>query len=378
MRNWHGRISALFVCALAPFLFWNILHWPIWLPLPLSVLSVGSMVVLMTGRRRQYWGPQAPLTNPSAFVSEVPPMAPVLQELRLQDVALPSLLADYEFFLSATVHWYVSPYTPTMLHANPSGLAIAAILGRAQEVSRREHPSQGDGARYRISSALGTTELDVTGRVVAYATDVALHLAEEDRDRLRELAQYRKAEQAWEHQRRYERNRRAYIGDEVLRTPSSAVVWWLALHAEEVEKATTMISPLVLLSAAANDMDVPEPYRQFLNQSEPTSAVQLPDEEPPSAFLPRPVVPDDALISRIHGVMEDLGIVEGSDEWTVLLHRIARSAEAADRTEAAQRIRQHLDEERSGRSLFLVDDQDDGSDPASAFVEDTRVDPPTA
>jgi hypothetical protein len=377
LRNWRGRISALFVCALALFLSGNVLHWPIWLLLLLSVFSVGSAVALMAGRRRHHWFPQPP-PDPSAFVPEGPPMEPVLQELRLQDATLPSVLADYEFFLSATVHWYVSPYTPTMLHAYPSGLAVAAILGRAQEVSRQEHPSHGDGARYRISSALGTPELDATGRVVAYATDVTLHLAEEDRDRLRELAQYRKAEQVWEHQRRYERNRRAYIGDEVLRTPGSAVVWWLALHVEEVERATTMISPLVLLSAAANDMDVPEPYRQFLKQSEPTPDVQLSADEPPSAHVPHPVVPDDALISRIHGVMGDLGIVEGSDEWTVLLHRIARSAEAADRTEAAQRIRQDLGEERSGRSLFLVDDQAEGSDSVSEFAEDTMATPPTA
>ncbi|MFC1431024.1 hypothetical protein ACEZDB_10210 [Streptacidiphilus sp. N1-3] len=298
----------------------------------------------------------------------------MLQEVRLRDVALPSMLADYEFLLSATIHWYASPFAPTTIHANPAGLSIAAILGRAQAVSCGEHPAHGEGARHRIANALGTLEPDDTGRVVAYATDVVLDLAVADQDRLRELAELRKAEETWEHQRQYERNRRAYIGDEVLRTPGSAVVWWLALHDEEIERATQMISPLVLLSAAANGMEVPEPYRQFLNPPATSPGVHLPVEEPPTAFARRPEVPDDALISRIHELMEDLGIVEGSDEWTVLLHRIARSAETSDRTEAAQRIRQDLGEAHSGRPLHLVDDS--GSDPD--FDEDASAPPPTA
>jgi hypothetical protein len=55
----------------------------------------------------------------------------------------------------------------------------------------------------------------------------------------------------WEHQRKYEQNKRAYLGRDVLKDPGSAVVWWLARNDDHVEKTVQAIGLLAQLSSAA-------------------------------------------------------------------------------------------------------------------------------
>ncbi len=79
-------------------------------------------------------------------------------------------------------------------------------------------------------------------------------------DRYRELL----LEDVWERERDHERRKRAYLGDDVLQSTGSAVVWWLAQHDNDVEGAVRLIGALAELSAAANDAEVPELFRYLV------------------------------------------------------------------------------------------------------------------
>lgn len=75
---------------------------------------------------------------------------------------------------------------------------------------------------------------------------------------------YGTAQAIWEHERKYEQNKRAYLRGDVLKDPGSAVVWWLTRNDDHVEKTVQDIGLLAQLSSAANNTDVPETFQQFL------------------------------------------------------------------------------------------------------------------
>lgn len=110
------------------------------------------------------------------------------------DVALPSAVNDYDFQFSATVHWRPT-VGATVRHANPSGLAVDAILARAQEITKDEHPSRADVVTHQLAAVLGLAERDSTGAVKAWAEQIQLVLPEVDQVRLRKCSDLRKA---WE------------------------------------------------------------------------------------------------------------------------------------------------------------------------------------
>ncbi|MFJ8847627.1 hypothetical protein ACIRFF_32535 [Streptomyces cyaneofuscatus] len=100
---------------------------------------------------------------------------------------------------------------------------------------------------------MGVPLSDRSGRVKAPAADVTLPLAPADRERLRKLNDLRKDEELWEYERQHERNKRRHLGDDVLKSAGSAVVWWLARHENEIEKAVDMTGPLAQIVSAANE-----------------------------------------------------------------------------------------------------------------------------
>jgi hypothetical protein len=102
---------------------------------------------------------------------------------------------------------------------------------------------------------------------------VALRLSEDDEVRLRTMTQLRKQEQVWDAERAVERTMRAYLRDEVLESPGSAIVWWLARHPDQVEDSARLIGPLAQLSAAARGTPVHELVPDFL----PRQAIDSPD-----------------------------------------------------------------------------------------------------
>ncbi|MFB7928722.1 hypothetical protein ACFC4C_06400 [Streptomyces sp. NPDC056039] len=360
----HRFPSLLFValCGLAPAVLGNLLHWSVWLWGFMCMVTVsGSLLLVMTvlsGDRSS----AAPY-EPGEPEPPAAPTEPPYQETRVVDAALPSAAADYDFLFSATVWW-----RPTPDHAGrPDGaspaLAVSSVVSRALEVVCREEPSRASFARLLLEGELGIPLPDRSGRVKALAADVTLTLAPADRERLRKLSNLRKDEEIWEHERQHERNRRRYLGDDVLKSAGSAVVWWLARHENEIEKAVDMIGPLAQIAAAANDEEVPELFRHLLvppvgARSEATVGGPLWDghREGGGTFDREEEV---GVSDRLLLLLAAVGLKPDMDGYTVFVHRVVRSLEAEGLDEAAEEIR---------RTLLLA--PDDGEAPEGGHSDE--------
>ncbi|MFJ4684491.1 hypothetical protein [Streptomyces sp. NPDC088789] len=335
----HRFPSLLFValCGLAPAVLGNSLHWSMWLWGFVSMVTIsGSLLLVMTvlsggGASAEPDEPGEP--EPPAAPTEQP-----YQETRVVDAALPSAAAGYDFLFSATVWWRPFPeHTERSDGAFPA-LAVSSVMSRALAVVRHEEPGRAGFARYLLDGELGVPLPDRSGRVKALAADVTLTLAPADRERLRKLNDLRKDEEVWESERQHERNKRRYLGDDVLKTAGSAVVWWLTRHENEIEKAVEMIGPLARIAAAANDEEVPELFRHLL--------------VPPVADSPwdghgrGDVVfdreEDVGVSDRLLLLLAAAGLKPDMDEYTVLTHRVMRSLEMTGLDEAAEEIRRNL------------------------------------
>ncbi|MEV0534656.1 hypothetical protein [Kitasatospora sp. NPDC050463] len=323
------------------------------------------------------------------------PAAPVevpYQEARVENVALPSGVPDYDFVFSATVRWRPLPQVSGLVHTNLGGLAVDTVLARAKAVTEREHPARPDLVWYRLAGVLGLAEQDASGLVVAMAEKIALRIPEADQARLDQMAEVRKTAELWEHELRHERTRRAYLGEDVLKSTGSAVVWWLARNSEEVQQTVDMIGPLAQLSAAANDQAVDVLYRHMVAGADVAEAAaqlfsgetggaasaatdRVAGAEPgadagawsgaepgklwsapgpwPTPTIPEPSAGPDGqpdgprrgpvVVGPLNDLMDDVDI-SGEDERTVYAHRIARLTEAMGRPEGADLIKASLAE----------------------------------
>ncbi|MFE2495976.1 hypothetical protein ACFXKX_25410 [Streptomyces scopuliridis] len=346
----HRSPNLLFVtlCGLAPAVLGNLLHWSAWLWGFMSMVTAsGSLLLVLTvlsnGRA------SADPYEPGEPGEPEPPAAPTeqpYQETRVVDAALPSAADGYDFLFSATVWWRPVPDHADRPDVASPALAVSSVVSRALEVVRREEPGRASFARYLLEGELGVPLPDRSGRVMALAPDVTLTLAPADRERLRKLNDLRKDEEIWEYERQHERNKRRYLGDDVLKSAGSAVVWWLARHENEIEKAVDMIGPLAQIAAAANDEEVPELFRHLLvppvvARSEATVGGPLwdgPGQGGGTFDREEEVGVSDRLLLLLAAV----GLKPDMDEYTVFVHRVVRSLEAAGLDEAAEEIRRTL------------------------------------
>ncbi|MFJ9607476.1 hypothetical protein ACIRS1_14175 [Kitasatospora sp. NPDC101176] len=346
-------------------------RWPVWLwGVPAAVALV--LAVLLASARSPVPEPDpepGPEPEPwPEFETVAAPAEPPWEETRVDGVALPSRVPDYDFHFSATVWWRPIPNTTGLVHADPAGLAIETVLARARQVTELEVPERLDLVRHRLNGVLGTQRPDASALVEAMGGRVDLRLSEDDRTRLGKLSEVRKSEEVWEHERRQEQSRRAYLGDDVLKSPGSAVVWWLARHDDKVREAVDMIGPLAQLSAAANDEDVDGLYEHlvpypaprpvpFLDAVAPTPGRREDDGDdgdeggPPDR--PGPTEPTGptrgpAVVGPLTELLDDVDLVTDSPERTVYLHRVAQATDAAGRSEQARLIRESLLGDGSG------------------------------
>lgn len=340
----RGAPLLLFValCGLAPAVLGNLLHWSAWLWGFMSMVTTsGALLLVMTlpGGGRVSVEPREP--EPPAA-----PAAQPYQETQVVDASLPSAADGYDFLFSATVWWRpVSGHAGRSDGASPA-LAVSSVLSRALEVVRLEEPGRASFARYLLEGELGVPLPDRSARVEAQAADVTLRLAPADRERLRRMTDLRKDEELWEYERQHERNKRRYLGEDVLKSAGSAVVWWLARHEDEIEKAVGMIGPLAQIAAAANDEEVPELFRHLLVppvgvRSEATVGGPLWDghgQGGETFDLEEEVGVSDRMLLLLSAV----GLKPDMDEYTVFVHRVVRSLQAAGLDEAAEDIRRTL------------------------------------
>ncbi|MGW8727630.1 hypothetical protein ACWGNF_16575 [Streptomyces sp. NPDC055808] len=352
----HRFPTLLFValCGLAPAVLGSLLHWSAWLWSFMSMVTIsGSLLLVMailSGGRAS--------ADPHEPGEPEPPVVPTehpYQETRVVGAALPSAADGYDFLFSATVWWRPFPDHPVRSDGASPALAESSIVSRALEIVRCEEPGRASYARYLLEGELGVLLPDRSGRVKALASDVKLTLAPADIERLQKLNDLRKDEEIWEYERQHERNQRRYLGEDVLKSAGSAVVWWLARHENEIEKAVDMIGPLAQIAAAANDEEVPELFRHLLvppvgTRSEATvGGSQWGGDDQGGGMFDREE--EVAVSDRLLLLLTALGLKPDMDAFTVFVHRVVRSLEAAGLEEAAEEIR---------RTLLLTPDVDEG------------------
>ncbi|MFI2732971.1 hypothetical protein [Streptomyces sp. NPDC018711] len=356
MRPRFPSLLLVALCGLAPAVLGNLLHWSAWLWGFMSMgTASGSLLLVLT-----FLDGGHPQADPYGTEEPEPPAAPTeqpYQETRVIDAALPSAVDGYDFLFSATVWWRPVPdHTGRSDSASPA-LAVSAVVSRALEIVRREQPDRASFARFLLEGELSVPLPDRSGRVMALAADATLTLAPADRERLRKLSDLRKDEEIWEYERQHERNKRRYLGDDVLESPGSAVVWWLARHEDEIEKAVDMIGPLAQIASAANNEEVPELFRHLLvppvdARSEATGSGPLWGDPGPGAG-PFDREAEVGAADRLVLLLAAAGVKPDMDEYTVLVNRFVMSLEMAELYEAADEIR---------RALFPTPDQSDGAD----------------
>ncbi|MFJ6868418.1 hypothetical protein ACIQRS_30095 [Streptomyces termitum] len=323
------------------------LDWPTWIWFLLPTLGAGSLLVDLQLQRSvdtAFPDEEDAGTEP---VDENP-----YRETSVSVVPVLSSVADCPFLFSATISWRFLAPASTEPHGNPGALAVNSLLDRVRRVTSMEHPSHHTFLERELEGVLGAPLPDASGLVTAFATDVRLVLRKKDQDYLEELDSLKKAISAWESRREHERNLREYLGDDVLQSPGDAVVWWLARHDDQIERAVEMIAPLTVLSAAANNEQPPERYRNFLSgaghDAEPETGTgfghpEPVDDEPAPVHTAEDAAPPEAdqRASQEHlsAWMDGLGFEGGTAERAAFLHRIAVISEAAGRTDAAENIR---------------------------------------
>ncbi|MFI7239556.1 hypothetical protein [Streptomyces cyaneofuscatus] len=349
---------------------------PLWLWFLLPALMAGALLIDMRVSRAEGARPTAPDEGESA--PEPPPEVPY-QETSIVVVPVQSAVEDCPFLFSASVWWRPGGRFAASSHGNPAALAATSVLQRVQSMTLTEDPGRCTFLERSLEGLLGTPALDDSGLVETFATDIRLVLRRKDQEHLDELDGLRKAMGSWESRRQHERNLREYLGEDVLRSPGNAVVWWMARHDDQIERAVDMIAPLTVLSAAANDEEIPEEYQDLFRgrgkpvEGEPMSGFGHPEpggrQAPPGHGPVRSAAGQEPPVTDSLAAWLDVeGFTDGSDETRVFLDRLARMSDAAGRPEAAENIRRHL--RRA--------DHEGGRPPADPFEEAGTENPPSA
>jgi hypothetical protein len=284
----------------------------------------------------------------------IPPPAPEpqpsVQMVALQGVNLPSAVPDYEFMFDATVYWRSVGNPTATMHVRPGARGIDAIIQRAAAVAATEQPGMAIRLQHRLNDVLGVVEHDQSGRIEAWADNVRTNLFDADAQRLRALADIRKDKAVWEHQRRFECDRRGYLTDDVLRSTGSALVWWLSRNETEVTGAVDLIGTMARLSAAARDEDVPDLFRHLLDPSllPPSEQEQNPFALVGGDGAGQPLTLDFSQFtgtrSPVDLVTALMGALGLDDEQRALFAaRVAAGVASTGKVDTAEQIRQRFD-----------------------------------
>lgn len=352
MSSGHKTVTVFLtlICGLILTIVGFCTQWPLWAwPTAAFALIATPVAALRLATRHQ--DPFAPeyLQEPDR------PLPPVeRRELRITDVALPSQLDDYDFLLSATVRWCPVAAPAHSPPVNQSGLAVEAVLERAGRITELRHPSRGSLVQHELNGALATMQEDIAGRVQAMAMEVTLTLSDQDQVRLAKLAAVRKDEAVWEHERKYEQNRRAYLGGDVLRSTGSAVVWWLHKNDDRVDKTVKDLGLLAQLTSAANNEDISERLRHLV----PSLSGQGPEEPQASdpSYRPGPHFPgwapqgaasqppqESDIVHAFSQLLRAAGLSVDDAETTLLAEQVASTLAHRD-MDQAEELRRHFEE----------------------------------
>ncbi|MFM9367656.1 hypothetical protein [Streptomyces sp. Da 82-17] len=345
-------------------------EWPLWAwPTAFGLLLAGTAAALALFRQKPPLIPYEHQYEPEAPLPQVERW-----ECVIRNVALPSRSEDYDFLFTATVRWIPQDTSDDAPGINARGLAVDAVLERARRITQQEAPHRSSLVQHRLNGELATMELDGSRRVAAMAEQVQLTLSDADRERLEKLATVRKNEAVWEHERKWEQSKRAYLGEDVLKSPGSAVVWWLAKNDEKVDKTVSDIGLLAELSAAANDSPVPEDFHRFVPglsvPESPTPAEEAyapwpseaaPDDDygpwpseaaPDEEHTPHPPRPTTAE-EYADVLIRHCGLGEDDPRLTLYVKRLSQAADAAGLHDVREALLRWLDRPQGG---YFADD----------------------
>ncbi len=246
-----------------------------------------------------------------------------------------------------------------------------AVIERARVVTSCREPFRSSLVQHELSGALGVMELTPGGHIRVMALEVVLILPEEDQQRLHRLAAIRKSEELWEHERNYERNKREYLGGDVLRNTGSAVVWWLAKNDDHVEKAVKDIGLLARLTSAANNEEVAEPFRHLVPEAFPPFTLPEPESaafgEPFAGAAPSSPSQEDPVEPTLAEAFTDFvrrrGGTPGDKECLLVAEQVAMAIEGWDE-DTAHEIRRRFTGQPAAAGA-----SPNGSDPASPSFE---------
>ncbi|MFI6684385.1 hypothetical protein [Streptomyces sp. NPDC050485] len=317
------------------------LQWPRWTwPVLATVLVTAAIAANRFMARGSDGFPHHATMEPDLPIPPAP-----RQELHVSDVALPSAALDYDFIFSATVRWILLEPPDDAPLINPSGLAVDAVLRRAREITAEQPPSRSALVQHRLDGALGTMRPDPSGRLLAMAQEVSLCLPDQDLERLSKLSTVRKNEDVWEHERNQERNKRAYLGEDVLKDTGSAVVWWLARNEDRIEETVDRIGVLARLTAAANNDEVAPQFQHLVParvppQSDLPAGGPLGSESTPDTDGEAPAAEPDR---RLDEVIAWFGFSPADPDLSLFAKRLAQVAEAHGKAEAASEIKNRFD-----------------------------------
>ncbi|MDX3090115.1 hypothetical protein PV620_18625 [Streptomyces sp. ME02-6978a] len=301
-------------------------RWPSWAWLLSGALLVTGVAFSLVRERRK-----TPLIPPEYRSEPDLPVPPRPRwECTVRDVALPSSTEDYDFLFSATIRWVPQEAMPDPLVVNAGGLAMDNILERARRITEKFPPHRCALVQHRLDGELAMLAPDASGWVTAMAEGVRLRLEDADRVRLEKLATVRKDEALWEHERKWEQNRRAYLREDVLKTPGSAVVWWLSRNDEQIDKAVADIGLLAELASAAHDQPVPPDFHRFVPGLPPSETTGGPA---PVGAAPR--TPEE----RVDLLLDAMGMAEDDPHLALFIDRVARDADHAQRNDIAEALR---------------------------------------
>jgi hypothetical protein len=307
--------------------------------------AFGTLIHVLAGRSPQnIFSPEpAPMPMPAPAPVVLPPTP--ITVVPIQGINLASATPDYDFTFDASVHWRLTGGSgPVERHMQFGARAVDVIIGRAADVAAGMEPGAAIRLQHRLNNVLGLAGTDPAGQVEAWADEVRISLSDADARRLRLLADVRKDVTVWEHQRRFECDKREYLGADVLSSTGSALVWWLSRNEENVLGAADLIGTMARLSAAARNEEIAELFRHLI------PADLLPAPEPrfaplgsDGAGLPfgfdddSPRTPAD-LVTEL---MNALGLPD--DQRLLFVTRVADGIEAQGDQEAADRLRRHFD-----------------------------------
>ncbi|MET9291871.1 hypothetical protein [Streptomyces sp. NPDC003077] len=333
MTAFLAVIFGLLFAILGLLVDWPVWKWPL---LAAAWLTVSLLTAKVLARGRQ---PRAPYLPPE---EDLPIPPPVRLERRVTGVTLPSAVPDYDFSFSAVVRWAPIEVPPgSTTHIDPGALAVHAVLERAREITATWDPGRSDLVQHRLGGELGSMLLDSTGRLLAMADQVTVTLSEGDATRLAKLSAVRKDEDVWEHERKYELNKRAYLGGDVLKDTGSAVVWWLAKNDNQVKGAVDNIGVLAQLSAAANNADVAEPFRHLAPGAHPRESLY--EEGGPSPAPPWQPDHEDSFTEHVGNLIRTAGFAADDPESAVMARGIADALTSVGRVEEAEGVRARFD-----------------------------------